>query len=66
MRQFTSQGIKEDMRRDGIYVRAASSDVLTEEAPHAYKRIDDVVNVVQGAGISKRVARTKPIIVVKG
>lgn len=66
MRQFTSQGIKEDMRRDGIYVRAASSDVLTEEAPHAYKRIDDVVKVVHGAGISKLVARLKPLGVMKG
>ncbi len=66
MRQFTSGQIKEDMRRDGIYVRAASSDVLTEEAPHAYKRIDDVVKVVSGAGISKLVAKMKPLGVMKG
>jgi tRNA-splicing ligase RtcB len=66
MRQFTSAQIKEDMRRDGIYVRAASKEVLTEEAPHAYKRIDDVVKVVDGAGISKLVARLKPMGVMKG
>jgi tRNA-splicing ligase RtcB len=66
MRQFTSGQIKEDLKRDGIYVRAASSDVLTEEAPHAYKRIDDVVKVVSGAGISKLVARLKPLGVMKG
>ena len=66
MRQFTSGGIKEELRRDGIYVRAASKEVLTEEAPHAYKRIDDVVKVVAGAGISKLVARLKPMGVMKG
>jgi tRNA-splicing ligase RtcB len=66
MRQFTPAQIKEDMRRDGIYVRAASKEVLTEEAPHAYKRIDDVVKVVSGAGISKLVAKMKPLGVMKG
>ncbi|MDD4308484.1 MAG: RtcB family protein [Thermoplasmata archaeon] len=66
IRQFTSGQIKDNLKRDGIYVRAASSDVLTEEAPHAYKRIDDVVKVVHGAGISKLVARLKPLGVMKG
>jgi len=66
MRQFTSHQIKEDMRRDGIYVKAASKEVLTEEAPFAYKRIDDVVKVVDGAGISRLVARLKPLGVMKG
>jgi tRNA-splicing ligase RtcB len=66
IRQFTSGQIKEDLRRDGIYVRAASKEVLTEEAPMAYKRIDDVVKVVDGAGISKLVARLKPLGVMKG
>ncbi len=66
LRQFTAGQIKEDMRRDGIYVRAASKEVLTEEAPHAYKRIDDVVKVVSGAGISKLVAKMRPLGVMKG
>ncbi len=66
MRQFTSRQITEDLKRDGIYVRAASHDVLTEEAPFAYKRIDDVVKVVDGAGISRLVARMKPLGVMKG
>ena len=54
------------MMRDGIYVKAASKEVLTEEAPQAYKRIDDVVRVVEGAGISKLVAKLKPLGVMKG
>jgi tRNA-splicing ligase RtcB len=39
---------------------------LAEEAPQAYKDVETVVNVAHGAGISKKVARTRPIAVVKG
>jgi tRNA-splicing ligase RtcB len=66
IRKFTPNQIKEELRRDGIYVRAASKEVLTEEAPYAYKRIDDVVKVVDGAGISRLVARLRPLGVMKG
>ncbi|MBA3044915.1 MAG: RtcB family protein [Candidatus Thermoplasmatota archaeon] len=66
IRKFSPGQIKEEMRRDGIYVKAASNGVLTEEAPQAYKRIDDVVRVVAGAGISKLVAKMKPMGVMKG
>ncbi len=50
----------------GIYVRAASKHVAAEEAPDAYKNVDDVVRVADGAGISKLVARMTPLGVVKG
>ncbi|MDO9538243.1 MAG: RtcB family protein [Thermoplasmata archaeon] len=66
IRKFSSGQIKEELRRDGIYVKAASNGVLTEEAPQAYKRIDDVVKVVAGAGISRLVAKMKPLGVMKG
>ncbi len=66
IRKFRPDQIKSEMARNGIYVRAASSGVLTEEAPGAYKRIDDVVNVTHGAGISKMVARMTPLGVMKG
>jgi tRNA-splicing ligase RtcB len=39
---------------------------LAEEAPEVYKDIDDVIEVVDNLGISKKVARMKPMIVVKG
>ncbi|MCK5396707.1 MAG: RtcB family protein [Thermoplasmata archaeon] len=65
-RKFSPSQIKDQLGRDGIYVRAASKEVLTEEAPQAYKRIDDVVKVVDGAGISSIVAKMKPLGVVKG
>ncbi len=50
----------------GITVRAGSMSGLAEEAPEAYKDVNDVVGVAHGAGISKKVARTRPIAVVKG
>jgi tRNA-splicing ligase RtcB len=39
---------------------------LAEEAPVAYKDVDRVVNVVHGAGIARKVARLKPVAVIKG
>jgi tRNA-splicing ligase RtcB len=50
----------------GITVRAGSLSGLAEEASEAYKDVNSVVRVVHGAGISRKVARTKPIAVVKG
>jgi tRNA-splicing ligase RtcB len=50
----------------GITVRAGSLAGLAEEAPEAYKDVSDVVRVAHGAGISRKVARTRPIAVVKG
>jgi tRNA-splicing ligase RtcB len=45
---------------------AQSRRGLAEEAPQAYKNVDDVVSVVDGAGLSKKVARMRPIGVIKG
>ena len=45
---------------------AASSEVLREEVPDAYKDVDAVVNTCVSAGICRKVARMKPIGVVKG
>jgi tRNA-splicing ligase RtcB len=50
----------------GIYVKANSEKVVSEEAPDAYKDIDAVIEVAHGAGLSRRVAKMVPIAVVKG
>ena len=63
---FRTDNIINDLLRKGIYVKASSRKVVAEEAPHAYKDVNDVVEVVHGAGISKKVARMKPLGVVKG
>ena len=50
----------------GILVKGASRATLVEEIPDAYKDVNDVVNVVHGAGIARKVAKLKPIGVIKG
>jgi tRNA-splicing ligase RtcB len=58
--------LKEQLQRDGIIVRAGSLKGLAEEAPVAYKDVDNVVQVVHGAGIARKVVRLRPLAVVKG
>lgn len=52
--------------KSGIYVRATDVKLIAEEAPDAYKDVDDVVGSVAEAGISDIVARLKPLGVIKG
>ena len=50
----------------GVEVMARSKSTLAEEAPVAYKDVDVVVETVEKAGIGRRVARIRPVGVVKG
>ncbi len=65
-RRLRGNAVKEKLLRQGIYVRATHGAILAEEAPEAYKMSDDVVEVVHRAGISKIVARLRPLGVAKG
>jgi tRNA-splicing ligase RtcB len=65
-RQLRGSEVLAALEARGIAVRAGSLPDLAEEAPEAYKDVGDVVRVAHGAGISKKVARTRPIAVVKG
>lgn len=65
-RQFWGKQIKEDLGKRGIVVRAASLKILAEEAPLAYKNIDEVVGVSHNLGIIKKVVKLVPIGVTKG
>jgi len=58
--------LRNELESRGIYVRAGSMSGLAEEAPTAYKDVNRVVNVVHGAGIARKVARLKPVAVIKG
>lgn len=60
------RSIVKELEGQGIIVRGASRDTLAEEIPEAYKDVNDVVHVVHEAGISKKVARLKPLGVIKG
>jgi tRNA-splicing ligase RtcB len=50
----------------GIILRSETRDGILEEIPEAYKDIDAVVDVVHQAGLARKVARLKPIGVIKG
>lgn len=65
-RGLRGEVIAQRMAQKGILSRAASWKVMAEEAPEAYKDIDEVARVTEKAGISKRVARLVPLGVVKG
>ncbi len=66
LRKWRVDDIKREMDKKGTYVHSASKKVLIEEASDAYKNVDDVVNTAHGAGISLKVAKLKPLGVVKG
>jgi len=65
-RQYRGDRLRNELMRRGIYVKAASLRVVAEEAPGAYKSVDNVVNVVHEAGIANLVSRMRPIGVAKG
>lgn len=61
-----AQELKDRLKKNDIFVQAGSLSGLTEEAPEAYKDIDEVVEIVDKAGIAKKVAKLKPVAVIKG
>jgi tRNA-splicing ligase RtcB len=58
--------VSRNLEHLGIYLRAKSRRVISEEAPGAYKNVDEVIEISHNTGIVKRVARFRPIGVVKG
>ncbi len=60
------RAIIRELEDQGIYVRGAGKGTIREEIPEAYKDVSDVVNVVHQAGIGKKVARLRPMGVIKG
>jgi tRNA-splicing ligase RtcB len=65
-KQVKGDELRRELEAQGVAVRAASTRGLAEEAPLAYKDVDAVVKVVEDAGLAGRVARLRPIGVVKG
>jgi tRNA-splicing ligase RtcB (3'-phosphate/5'-hydroxy nucleic acid ligase) len=66
VRRFRYDEVTRSLGQKGIVVRAASREGVTEEAPGAYKDVEEVVKVAEGAGLTRRVARLVPMGVVKG
>ncbi len=66
IRKFKGQQIQKDLESKGEVIKATGYEVLAEEAPEAYKDIEGVIDSVHSAGISLKVARMRPMGVVKG
>jgi tRNA-splicing ligase RtcB len=65
-KQSQSLNIDEEMERRGVVARYRGRATMAEEMPHAYKDVADVVETMELAGVSKRVARLRPVGVIKG
>jgi len=61
-----TRNVPKELEERGILVRAASRATVDEEIPEAYKDVAKVVDVVHAAGIGKKIAKLKPLGVVKG
>jgi tRNA-splicing ligase RtcB len=66
MKAAKGRTITRELEDKGIIVRGASRQTITEEIPEAYKDVNDVVNVVHHAGISRKVVKLIPMGVIKG
>jgi len=66
MRAVSGKEVVEGLKRQGILVKCYSTRGIAEEAPLAYKDVDDVVEVVHQAGLAKKVAKLMPLAVIKG
>ncbi len=66
LKRWKGQSVVNDLARQGILIRAASKRGAAEEAPLAYKNVDDVVESTHRAGLARKVARVSPLACIKG
>ena len=58
--------VEKELEERGVIVRSESRDGILEEIPEAYKNVDEVIDVVHRAGLAKKVARLRPMGVIRG
>lgn len=66
IRELKGEETKEKLHKKNIEIKSRSFKAIAEESPEVYKDIEEVVNVVHNLGISKKVARLKPLVVIIG
>ncbi len=66
LKEIRGEKIKEELHKKGIEVKSGSWKAIATEAPQVYKDIDEVVKVVEELGLNKKVARLRPLVVIKG
>ena len=65
-KQIDGKAIKKELESRGIRVHANTPNIMSEEAPDAYKDVDEVINLSNSAGLTKPIARLSPLAVIKG
>jgi len=60
------RGVLKSLEDAGVYARSETRDGILEEIPEAYKNVDEVIEVVHKAGLARKVARLRPMGVIKG
>jgi len=66
MRRISGQEMIKELESKGIIIRCWSMRGIAEEAPLAYKDIEEVIKVVNNANLAKKVAKLSPLAVIKG
>lgn len=66
LRHWQGRQVMDTLRAQGVIVRSPSSRGVAEEAPGAYKDVSAVVDAAQASGLARRVARTAPLVCIKG
>ncbi len=61
-----AQEVQKHLEEQGIIVRSETRDGILEEVPEAYKNVDEVIEVVHNSGLARKVARLRPMGVIKG
>ena len=65
-RNIDGNAVKKELAEKGIAIYETTERCLSEEAPEAYKDIDEVIRLTGEAGLARPVARLRPLIVIKG
>lgn len=66
LKQWSGRKLQDELAERGIIVRSPSTRGVAEEAPGAYKDVRAVVDAADAAGLSRKVARLKPMVCIKG
>ena len=65
-KQIDGKALKRELESRGIRVHANTPNIMSEEAPDAYKDVDEVIELSNSAGLAKPIARMMPLAVIKG
>ena len=66
LKEAKGRNLVEELKKQGVIIQAKGYKTIAEEMPGAYKDVSDVVNVMHAEGITMKVAKLKPVGVIKG